>query len=82
MALHRGPYGDVHMTSFGEVVRLSSGRNFTEWEMGGSGWKWMEVGGSGWELVGARFSTTHLYKFDSKWMINLINIVFLKPDKT
>ena len=50
--------------------------------MGGSGWEWMEVGGCGWELVEARFSTTHLYKFYYKWIINLINIAFLKPYKT
>ena len=55
--LHRGPYGDVHMTSFGEVVRPSSGRNFAEWEMGGSGWKWMEVDGSGWKWMGVGRST-------------------------
>ena len=31
LALHRRPYGDVHKTSLGEVLRTSSGRNFAEW---------------------------------------------------
>ena len=32
LALHRGPYKDFHRTSFGDVLRTSSGRNFTECE--------------------------------------------------
>ena len=30
--LHRGPYGNVLTTSFWDILRTSSGRNFTEWE--------------------------------------------------
>ena len=32
LALHRGPYGDVHGSSFADVLRMSSGRNFAMWK--------------------------------------------------
>ena len=31
LALHTGPYGDVHKTTFKDVLTTSSGRNFAEW---------------------------------------------------
>ena len=31
LAFHRGPYRGVHKTSFGDVLRTSSGRNIDEW---------------------------------------------------
>ena len=34
LVLHTVPYGDVHKTSFADVVRTFSGRNFAEWAKG------------------------------------------------